>query len=66
MNPTAVMTDMGRCAYSDPARRVATLARTPQGKFAGDNTSTLLRNISFYCCAKYIEDFEDHANNASS
>ncbi|KAI0211725.1 L-xylulose reductase [Lamellibrachia satsuma] len=34
VNPTAVMTDMGRCAYSDPARRVATLARTPQGKFA--------------------------------
>ncbi|KAI0229910.1 L-xylulose reductase [Lamellibrachia satsuma] len=34
VNPTIVMTAMGRRAVSDPAVRAAVIARTPQGKFA--------------------------------
>ena len=36
MNPTVVMTEMGRRAWAGPARGGAMLARIPQGKFAGE------------------------------
>ena len=36
MNPTGVMTEMGRRVLADPANRSALLSRTPQGKFAGE------------------------------
>ena len=35
MNPTAVLTEMGRCVMSDPAVSATLMARTPQGKCAG-------------------------------
>ena len=34
VNPTVVMTDMGRLAWSDPAKAGPVLGRTAQGKFA--------------------------------
>ena len=36
MNPTVVMTDLGKRFWDDPAKRSTLLARTPQGKFAGE------------------------------
>ena len=34
INPTVVMTDMGRYAWSDPAKAAPMLARIPLGRFA--------------------------------
>lgn len=35
INPTVVMTDMGKLAWSDPAKANPMLARIPLGRFAG-------------------------------
>lgn len=35
MNPTVVMTDMGRINWSDPQKSAAMINRIPLGKFAG-------------------------------
>ncbi len=35
VNPTVVMTDMGRKVWSDPKKSGPMLARIPLGKFAG-------------------------------
>ena len=35
VNPTVVMTDMGKKAWSDPAKANPMLARIPLGRFAG-------------------------------
>ena len=35
MNPTIVMTKMGRQLWSDPAKSAPIISRTPMGKLAG-------------------------------
>ena len=35
VNPTVVMTDMGKMAWSDPAKAKPMLERIPLGRFAG-------------------------------
>lgn len=39
MNPTVVMTDMGRINWSDPQKSAAMIKRIPLGKFAGQSRS---------------------------
>lgn len=39
MNPTVVMTDMGRINWSDPQKSAAMINRIPLGKFAGQSRS---------------------------
>lgn len=41
MNPTVVMTEMGRAAWSDPERASGVTSRIPLGHFAGQE----LRNV---------------------
>lgn len=41
VNPTVVMTDMGKLAWSDPAKANPMLARIPLGRFAG-----MLRHVN--------------------
>ena len=36
MNPTIVMTEMGRKAWGDPVKNAPMRSRTPLGKFAGN------------------------------
>ena len=38
INPTVVMTDMGKRVWGDPAKQAPVLARIPLGKFAGMHT----------------------------
>lgn len=45
VNPTVVMTDMGRLGWSDPVKANPMLARIPLHKFAG-NILNLFRKLS--------------------
>lgn len=46
VNPTVVMTDMGRINWSDPQKSAAMINRIPLGKFAGQYRSAArLRSI---------------------
>lgn len=48
VNPTVVMTDMGRINWSDPQKSAAMINRIPLGKFAGQcRSAARLRSFSY-------------------
>lgn len=50
MNPTVVMTDMGRINWSDPQKSAAMINRIPLGKFAGQWCRFVAGQAGLFCC----------------
>lgn len=60
MNPTVVMTPMGKKAWSDPSKAAKLRARIPLDRFAGKTTISSLRSLSkcYFLYIIYTEENE--------
>lgn len=47
VNPTVVMTDLGRKAWSDPEKAASMKSKIPLGRFAGINNNQTIRNLGY-------------------
>ena len=52
MNPTVVMTDMGKIGWSDPVKAKEMLDKIPLGRFSGNsaNLVTSTRRLCLFVC----------------
>ena len=48
VNPTVVLTEMGKLAWKDPKKAQNMLNKIPLGRFAGENHFALKNKIKFY------------------
>ena len=47
MNPTVILTDLGKLAASDPVVSASVIARTPQGRFGGKHCVNIVESNFF-------------------
>ena len=53
MNPTVVMTDMGKIGWSDPVKAKEMLDKIPLGRFSGNSANLVTstrRRLCLYVC----------------
>ena len=55
VNPTVVMTEMGRLGWSNPEKAKIMTSRIPLGRFAGESKSRLHIHMAEFKCRKMLQ-----------